>query len=102
MFKFGDWVVYDPGYKKEIGRVAKVSPNGKSVWVCYHEGCTAASTPVEYLSPYNPEVHTDLTPNDKIGFHRFDWNCPKYDPEACGNCRSWVAENYSDLTEIDS
>ena len=42
-YSFGDWVVYDPGYKDpEIGRVTE--DKGESAFVCYHAGCTAAST----------------------------------------------------------
>lgn len=37
-FSFGDWVVYDPGYKQEIGRVTE--DKGKLVSVCYHECLT--------------------------------------------------------------
>lgn len=42
-YSFGDWVVYDPGYKEpEIGRVTE--DRGDSAFVCYHTGCTASST----------------------------------------------------------
>ena len=44
MYEFGDWVVYDPGYKQQFGRVTEV--RGESAFVCDGWGCTAASTPL--------------------------------------------------------
>ena len=87
-FAFGDWVIYDPGYKKEIGRVTE--DNGEYVGVCYHLGCTAAFTSKQYLRPATEaEIQTA---RHGIGFHRFDAYCP--DAKACpkfGRCDA-VAE----------
>ena len=85
-YRFRDWVVYDPGYREpQIGRV--VGPKGSgSTLVCYHQGCTAAATQNEYLRPATPfEI---ASAPDGIGFHRFDHDCPVYEPGICTGC--WV------------
>lgn len=41
MYKFGDWVVYDPGYKQQIGRVTECREH--SAFACYSLGCTKAT-----------------------------------------------------------
>ena len=83
-FGFGDWVVYDPGYKREIGRVTECREN--SAFVCYSQGCTAASTSLEYLRPAtDTEIASAIA---GIGFHRFDETCPSRDDEACFMCRA--------------
>ena len=83
-YGFGDWVVYDPGYKREIGRVTECG--GSSAFVCYTQGCTAASTPLEHLRPAtDAEVRSAST---GIGFHRFDATCPSRDDECCYMCRA--------------
>lgn len=83
-FGFGDWVVYDPGYKQEIGRVTECREN--SAFVCYHQGCTAASTPLEYLRLASDD---EVEKADKgIGFHRFDESCPSRVEEACFMCKA--------------
>ena len=84
MFSFGDWVVYDPGDKQEIGRVTEC--RDKSVFVCYTQGCTAASTPLEYLRPATRAEVEKASAG--IGFHRFDKTCPERVEEACGHCRA--------------
>lgn len=86
-YRFGDWVIYDPGYKKEIGRV--VEDKGSHAYVCYHEGCTAANTPKQYLRyATNQEIKT--APTD-IGFHRFDAWCPTAeDCPLIGKCQAWT------------
>lgn len=83
MFKFGDYVMYDPGYKDpELGRVTE--DRGDQVMVCYHEGCTAASTPKEMLRlATEKEIHDSIL---HFGYHRFDGSCPKYDPDICYCC----------------
>lgn len=46
----GQLVIYDPGYKQEIGKVKRVNdykPNHAFVW--YHTGDTAACTDMKYL-----------------------------------------------------
>lgn len=82
-FAFGDWVVYDPGYKQEIGRVTE--DKDKFVGVCYHTGCTASFTDRQYLRPAT-EAEIQSAPHG-LGFHRFDFYCP--DAKSCpkfGRC----------------
>lgn len=65
-YNYGDWVIYDPGYKTEIGRVTE--DKGTFVGACYHLGCTAAFTNREYLRPVTEdEIHC---PDAK--------DCPKF------------------------
>lgn len=72
-YSFGDWVVYDPGYKElEIGRVTE--DRGESAFVCCHTWCTAASTGKRHLRRAT-EVEILAAPGG-IGFHRFDPWCP--------------------------
>lgn len=72
-YKFGDWVVYDTGYKApEIGRVTEDKVD--SVFVCYHAGCTASSTYKCSLRRAT-EAEISAAPNG-IGYHRFDMSCP--------------------------
>ena len=84
MYEFGDWVVYDPGYTKQIGRVTEV--RGNSAFVCYSCGCTAASTPFEYLRPAT--VDEVASADESIGFNRFHEFCPEYDEWCCSGCRA--------------
>lgn len=50
--KAGQLVVYDPGYKREIGKVKCLNANeDTSAFVWYHSGDTAACTPMKYLQP---------------------------------------------------
>lgn len=82
--KYGDYVVYDPGYKKpEIGRVTTQSKSG-DWFVCYHAGCTAACTPVSLLRKAT-QREIAAAPND-LGYHRFDPYCPEYNSKVCFNC----------------
>lgn len=83
-YRFGDWVVYDPGYKQEIGRVTECRED--SAFVCYSRGCTAASTPLEFLRPATPAEIGGADP--EIGFRRFDEFCPSRDEECCQGCRA--------------
>lgn len=80
----GDWVVCEAGSRREIGRVWRVGE--KTAFVCYRFGCTAAATPLDMLRPYDGEADSDLVPDKRIGFHRFDDECPDYDPMFCGDC----------------
>lgn len=73
----GDWVVYENGGKREIGRVAEV--RGGSAFVCYSHSCTAACTPVAFLRPYDRERDSDLVPDMRIGYYRFWDTCPDAD-----------------------
>ena len=83
MYNFGDYVLYNNGYKQEVGRVTKVCEARQVAWVCYHEGCTAACTPIDMLTPYDGPVL-----NGRLGYHRFDDHCPDYDPNCCFDCRA--------------
>ena len=68
-FRPGQAVFYKPKdssgkvYKVEAGIVKRMSDDGTRAFVWYHSGCTAASTPVEYLEA------TDLT-NDHSVVHK--------------------------------
>lgn len=83
-FGFGDWVVYDPGYKQEVGRVTECGED--SAFVCYSLGCTAASTPLEHLR--NATEAEIASADEGIGFHRFDERCPSRNEECCYMCRA--------------
>lgn len=83
-YRFGDWVVYDPGYKKEIGRVIQCGE--RSAFVCYTQGCTAASTPLAFLRPATEAEIAAASAG--IGYHRFDATCPSWDDEYCCMCRA--------------
>lgn len=83
-YQFGDWVVYDPGYTRQIGRVTEV--RGDSAFVCYSHGCTAASTPLEYLR-HATDAEIAQAPAG-IGYHRFDTTCPSRVEEACYMCKA--------------
>lgn len=86
VFERGDWVVHDPGYKREVGRVLRVGE--KCAFVCYSSGCTAAATPLGMLRPYDPARDRDLARDPSIGHHRFDAECPDRDPECCFDCHA--------------
>jgi len=57
VFSPGQPVIYLPTtpdgkvYKVEYGIVKRMSKDGRCAFVWYHSGCTAASTPIEYLQP---------------------------------------------------
>ena len=57
--KRGDWVIFSSSRGPELGRV----------W------------------NYDPETDADMVIDDRIGHHRFDDECPDYDPAACAGCR---------------
>lgn len=81
MFSKGDYVVYEPGYKSELGRVTKVNLQTGKAWVCYNEGCTASCTNLSDLRAATPQ---EIEANKiQFGFHRFDASCPSYDPDIC-------------------
>lgn len=85
-YSFGDWVVYDPGYKEpEIGRATE--DKGDSVFVCYHTGCTAAST---YKKSLRRATEAEiLEAPGGIGYHRFDHWCPvAKDCPGLGRCEA--------------
>ena len=83
-YSFGDWVVYDPGYKQEIGRVTECRE--LSAFVCYHQGCTAAPTLLKHLRPAS-DAEIAKAPGG-IGFHRFDATCPLRHEELCYMCKA--------------
>lgn len=83
-YNFGDYVVFDDGYRPpELGRIT--TDEGKNfVHVCYHEGCTAAATNREQIRLATQE---EIDANDiHFGYHRFDDYCPDYDRDACFMC----------------
>lgn len=63
----GQLVMYDPGYKAEIGKVKRINPHDpKSVFVWYHLGDTAACTNMRDLYPIDERFarnHKDLFEN---------------------------------------
>ncbi|MCI6843822.1 MAG: hypothetical protein MR874_03560 [Coriobacteriaceae bacterium] len=82
--RYGDYVVYDPGRREpEVGRFVSHDAAG-SAYVCYHDGCTAARTPGRLLRPATESEAAGASP--RIGFHRFDAECPSYDPGCCMGC----------------
>lgn len=84
-YEFGDFVVYEPfSGRSEIGRVTE--DRGDTVFVCYHQGCTAASTPKEYLRFADYDEIEDAPIG--IGYHRFDSTCPDRVDEYCYNCKA--------------
>ena len=87
-YRFGDWVVYDPGYKQEIGRVTECREN--SAFVCYTQGCTAASTPLEHLRQATESEVASASAG--IGFHRFDATCPVRVEDVCMGCKATKVE----------
>ena len=84
VFRYGDYVVYGPGYcEPEIGRYVSGNAAGNA-FVCYHDGCTAACTEASLLRPATAEEIAEASPH--IGHHRFDAECPEYDAECCSHC----------------
>lgn len=81
-FKYGDYVAYNPGYTKEVGRFVRDTSNGCAV--CYHDGCTSANTPLQYLRLATREEIEKASRG--IGYHRFDVQCPDYNPDCCYGC----------------
>ena len=66
-FKPGQAVMYKPKnhkgevYKEEPGIVKRMRMDGKVAFVWYHEGCTAAATPIEYLEESHITIaHTKI------------------------------------------
>ena len=81
-YNAGDWVVYDPGYKQEIGRVTECYED--KAYVCYHQGCTSASTPLKYLRLATDDEIAQAP--EGIGYHRFDATCQIRDEWLCQHC----------------
>ena len=81
-FGFGDYVVYESDYKPpEIGRVVSETIDGDGYFVCYHSGCTAASTPKDMLRAATADEIASAPHG--LGYHRFDDSCPEYDDRIC-------------------
>jgi hypothetical protein len=80
IYKPGDYVVYE---ERQLGRVARM--DGRGVFVCYTNGCTAANSPLCYLrhaTEHEVRLYGDEKAK-KLGHHRFDAECPDYDPASC-------------------
>ncbi|NCA32145.1 hypothetical protein [Adlercreutzia muris] len=78
--KRGDYVEFvGPFGDGEFGRVASVADNGRA-FVCFSTGCTAASCDPRCLKRVKPGPWMEATP---FRHHRFDDECPDYDPECC-------------------
>ena len=90
---FGQYVMYVPGYKEpEVGRMVSLTRDGKAAYVCYHEGCTAAATPLSMLRSATPEEIDAASPH--LGYHRFDTHCPDYTPDVCSCCEARFKDTY--------
>lgn len=79
-FEFGDYVIYDPGYKDpELGRV--IEQVYDDVFICFDAGCTSKCTPLKYV---RPATNDEVARNEiHFGFHRFDDHCPEFNPDIC-------------------
>jgi len=79
-FKPGQAVFYKPRnifgdiYKIEPGIVKRMSEDGKTAFVWYHSGCTAAATPVEYLQATQDKY-------SHRGIHRGCEECKSHEPD---------------------
>lgn len=84
-FDVGDYVVYKKTGSYQLGRVASYSNfNRENIFVCYHEGCTAAATKIADLRPATVTEQARAVQEGRIfGHHRFDVSCPDYTPERC-------------------
>lgn len=84
-FDVGDYVVCKKTGSYQLGRVASYSNfDREKVFVCYHEGCTAAATKIADLRPATVTEQARAVQEGRIfGHHRFDVSCPDYTPERC-------------------
>lgn len=84
-FDMGDYVVYKGTGSYQLGRVASYSNfDRENIFVCYHEGCTAAATKIADLRPATvAEQARAVQEGRSFGYHRFDVSCPDYTPEHC-------------------
>lgn len=77
--KRGDYVsITYPTGDGELGRVASV--DGDKAFVCFSTGCTAERCDAGDLRRV---LGTFEQPGHRLGYHRFDAECPEYDPECC-------------------
>ena len=94
LFKRGDYVMYEPGYKSELGRVTSTNIQTGNAFVCFTEGCTAACTSMVDLRLAAPEEVEANTV--RFGYHRFDGSCPDYSDVICyADCHPDYEEGYS-------
>lgn len=84
-FDVGDYVVCGKTGSYRLGRVASYSSlDREKVFVCYHEGCTAAAAKIADLRPATAAEQARAVQEGRIfGHHRFDASCPDYTPERC-------------------
>lgn len=73
----GDYVIYLKFDKCELGRIVTNNPISRRMKVCYHGGCTAATTDYDNLALLeNQSCITETT----FGFGTFDeMGCSYYD-----------------------
>ena len=84
-FDVGDYVVYEKTGSYRLGRVASYGNfDRENIFVCYHEGCTAAAAKIADLRPATVAEQARAVQEGRIfGHHRFDVSCPDYTPERC-------------------
>lgn len=84
-FDLGDYVVCKGTGSYQLGRVASYSNfDREKIFVCYHEGCTAAAAKIADLRPATVTEQARAVQEGKLfGYHRFDVSCPDYTPERC-------------------
>ena len=79
-FTKGDYVVHINEFGDgDYGRVASVVDGGR-VFVCFTSGCTASACDPAHLRRVEPRAWMGQV---GFGYHRFDDECPDYDPEFC-------------------
>lgn len=84
-FDVGDYVVCKGTGSYRLGRVASYSNfDRENIFVCYHEGCTAAAAKIADLRPATVTEQARAVQEGRLfGYHRFDVSCPDYTPERC-------------------
>ena len=98
LFKRGDYVMYEPGYKWKLGRVTSTNVQTGNAFVCFTEGCTAACTSMKDLRLATPEEVKANTV--RFGFNRFDASCPEYSKAICyADCHPDYNEGYASCLE---
>lgn len=77
--------IADVSRSVRLGRVASYSNfDRENIFVCYHEGCTAAATKIADLRPATVTEQARAVQEGRLfGYHRFDVSCPDYTPERC-------------------
>lgn len=84
-FDIGDYVICRGNGKCQLGRVAGFDNyDREKVFVCCHEGCTAAAAKIANLRPATVTEQARAVQEGRLfGYHRFDVSCPDYTPERC-------------------